>query len=116
MPTDPSTPRRPGRDDAYTVDTRRRPKRGGGAIAPSHAEERDPDVVDTRGPRESGGSPTGPIAHGEPRRRRRKGRVVLVTLLVLLLAWVGFMVWVPMQAWGSVNKVDNIPDGERPTD
>ena len=26
------------------------------------------------------------------------------------------MVWVPMQAWGSVNKVDNIPDGERPTD
>jgi LCP family protein required for cell wall assembly len=35
---------------------------------------------------------------------------------VLLLAWVGFMVWVPMQAWGSVNKVDNIPDGERPTD
>ena len=116
MPTDPSTPRRPGRDDAYTVDTRRRPKRGGGAIAPSHAEERDPDVVDTRGPRERGGPPTGPIAPGEPRRRRRKGRVVLVTLLVLLLAWVGFMVWVPMQAWGSVNKVDNIPDGERPTD
>jgi LCP family protein required for cell wall assembly len=37
-------------------------------------------------------------------------------LLVLLVAWIGFMVWVPMQAWGAVNKVDNIPDGERPTD
>ncbi len=41
---------------------------------------------------------------------------MLVVLLVLLLAWIGFMVWVPMQAWGAVNKVDNIPDGERPTD
>ena len=52
----------------------------------------------------------------EPRYRWRKGRIALVAFLVLLLAWIGFMVWVPMQAWGSVNKVDNIPDGERPTD
>ena len=116
MPTDPTTPRRPARDDAYTVDTRRRPKRGGGVIPASPVDERDADVVDTRAPRGRGGAPAGPAAPGEPRRRRGKGRVVLVALLVLLLAWVGFMVWVPMQAWGAVNKVDNIPDGARPTD
>ncbi|WP_020144389.1 LCP family protein [Terracoccus sp. 273MFTsu3.1] len=102
MPTDPSTPRRPGHDDAYVVDTRRRPKRAGGVgVAPSRADERD------AGP----GTPT-----PEPRYRWRRGRITLVVLLVLLLAWIGFMVWVPMQAWGAVNKVDNIPDGERPTD
>jgi LCP family protein required for cell wall assembly len=105
MPTDPSTPRRPGtpaRDDAYVVDTRRRPKRpAGGAVAPPRSDERDL-------------GPTAP-PH-EPRYRWRKGRIALIVLLVLLVAWIGFMVWVPMQAWGAVNKVDNIPDGERPTD
>lgn len=117
MPTDPTTPRRTARDDAYTVDTRGRPKRtGGGAIALSRAEERDADVVDTRGRGGVAGSPGGPREPREPRYRWRRGRIVLISLLVLLLAWVGFMVWVPMQAWGSVNKVDNIPDGARPTD
>ncbi|GAA2742776.1 LCP family protein [Terrabacter aerolatus] len=117
MPTEPTTPRRTARDDAYTVDTRRRPKRsGGGAIAPSRPAERDADVVDTRGRGGARGSSGGPVEPQEPRYRWRRGRIILITLLVLLLAWIGFMVWVPMQAWGSVNKVDNIPDGARPTD
>ncbi|MGO4600068.1 LCP family protein [Terrabacter sp. 2RAF25] len=114
MPTDPTTPRRPARDDAYTVDTRRRPKRsGGGAIASSHVDDRQADVVDTRG---RGGAPGGSGGPRGPRYRWRKGRIALIVLLVLLLAWVGFLMWVPMQAWGAVNKVDNIPSGERPTD
>src|SRR5829696_1660087 len=94
MPTDPRTPRQPESDDAYVVDTRRPPKRptgGPGAPRPMEAPAR------------------------EARYRWRKGRVALV-VFVLLLAWIGFLVWVPMQAWASVNKVDNIPDGERPTD
>jgi LCP family protein required for cell wall assembly len=132
MPTDPSSPRR-GADDAYVVDTRRRAKRSaGGAIAPPRSrragvgetrqtrDERDaaPDVydgdlVDTRG--RSGGSGGHPTA--APRdRRRRKGRNTLLVIAILLIAWIGFMVWVPMQAWAAVNKVDNIPEGERPTD
>jgi LCP family protein required for cell wall assembly len=111
MPTDPSTPRRPGRDDAYVVDTRRRPKRpGGGVIAPSRDDERGSrPTTEPRGPSE-------PREPREPRYRWRRGRIALIVLLVLLIAWIGFMVWVPMQAWGAVNKVDNIPDGERPTD
>ncbi len=118
MPTDPSTPRRPGHDDAYVVDTRRLPKRAaGGSMALTHGDRRetgpdryDADVVDTRGRGRA------PVPPDRPQRRGRKGRVVLIVLLVLLLAWIGFMVWVPMHAWGSVNKVDNIPGGERPTD
>ena len=139
MPTDPSSARRPGADDAYVVDTRRRVKRpAGGAVVGARAgrggprddgdaydqgrdDAYDPDVIDTRGRRSGAAGRPGPASRGprglrEPRRRRRKGRIVLVALLVLLLAWVGFMVWVPMQAWSAVNKVDNIPAGERPTD
>src|SRR6476620_6403287 len=119
MPTDPSTPHRPIRDEAYVVDTRRRPKRAaGGSAAGPHGDRRDTgperydaDVVDTRARGGAPGDPPHP-----PRNRWRKARVVLIGLLVLLLAWIGFMVWVPMQAWGAVNKVDNIPAGERPTD
>ena len=122
MPTDPSTSRRPDQDDAYVVDTRRRPKRtAGGSTALTHDDRRetgpdryDADVVGTRGRGGAAGPPGHPT--DRPPRRSRKGRVVLIVLLVLLLGWIGFLVWVPMQAWGSVNKVDNIPGGERPTD
>ena len=122
MPTDPSTSRRPDQDDAYVVDTRRRPKRtAGGSTALTHGDRRetgpdryDAEVVGTRGRGGAAGPPGHPT--DRPPRRSRKGRVVLIVLLVLLLGWIGFLVWVPMQAWGSVNKVDNVPGGERPTD
>lgn len=112
MPTDPTTPRRPARDDSYTVDTRRRVKSagGGGISAPPRRDAGD-------GRRDERHDDTGGPARGRgPRYRWRRGRIALVVLLVLLLAWVGFLVWVPMQAWGAVNKVDNIPSGDRPTD
>ena len=135
MPTDPSPPRRrpaPRADDAYVVDTRRRAKRPAvGAIAPprlrreegrdARDERADPrgayddDVVDTRG--RSGGSGGRPVAPLRDRRhRRRKGRMTLLVIAILVIAWIGFMIWVPMQAWAAVTKVDNIPEGERPTD
>ncbi|NUQ32290.1 MAG: transcriptional regulator, partial [Dermatophilaceae bacterium] len=120
MPTDPSTSGRPGRDDAYVVDTRRRVKgNGGGAIAsgPGRRDQRGDrrdDLDDRYDDRYDGGR--GRPAGRAPRYRWRKGRIVLIVLLVLLLAWIGFLVWVPMQAWGAVAKVDNIPSGERPTD
>ena len=131
MPTDPSR-RRPRDDDAYVVDTRRRVKRAdGGALPSSSAGDRgapggpggpggpdDEYVVDTRGRRPSPAGPPAPRdrAPREPGRRRRKGRVVLLVVGLLVLAWVAFLVWVPVQAWNSVARVDNIPSGERPVD
>ncbi|MEO7060998.1 MAG: LCP family protein [Lapillicoccus sp.] len=52
-----------------------------------------------------------------PRRRSgAKRRGILLIVLLLVLAWVGFMVWVPFNAWGHVTKVDNAPAGARPAD
>ena len=138
MPTDPSR-RRPNDDDAYVVDTRRRVKRpGGGALPSASGEPDDAYVVDTRA-RDGRSSPPA-TAHGgsggyggaaprprppephephdphEPRYRWRKGRIAMLVIGLLVLAWLAFMIWVPVQAWSSVARVDNIPEGERPAD
>jgi LCP family protein required for cell wall assembly len=117
MPTDSrrpqglERPQRPDRrhpaadaaDAAYTVDTRRRPKAqprsGGGAPPPSS-------------PALKSGTPP-PAGSG---RRVRRGRVALLVVGVLLLTWLAFLIWVPLNAWSSVARVDNIPDGDRPVD
>lgn len=36
--------------------------------------------------------------------------------MLVLVGWVAFLVWVPISAWSSVARVDNIPTGERPSD
>ena len=115
-------PAAPSHDDAYVVDTRRRPKRAAAEHGP-HArrsaragpDRYDADVVDTRGLVARAAVPPGPRRTGR-RAAGARDASCSSSLLVLLLAWIGFMVWVPMHAWGSVNKVDNIPDGDRPTD
>jgi len=33
-----------------------------------------------------------------------------------LVAWLAFMVWVPLHAWGNVHRVDASPSGSRPAD
>lgn len=48
--------------------------------------------------------------------RLRKGRITLLVVGLLVLAWLAFMVWVPVAAWNDVARVDNIPGGERPED
>ncbi|MEI2732880.1 MAG: LCP family protein [Dermatophilaceae bacterium] len=55
----------------------------------------------------SGGMPPA----GAPRRVSRRVRVrrVLLAVLALMLAWVGFLVWVPYHAWSGVQRVDNTP-------
>ncbi|MEO7448555.1 MAG: LCP family protein [Humibacillus sp.] len=100
MPTDARRPERT-RDDAYTVDTRRRPTRESGSKRPVRGRTAPP------------GPPPPPA---DPRYRLKKRRLVLLVVGLLVLLWIAFMVWVPMHAWGSVNKVDNVPDGDRPTD
>ncbi|WP_347351705.1 LCP family protein [Intrasporangium sp.] len=88
-------------DEVYVVDTRRKqsqPRRPA-AAAPAPGERH-----------------TSPAVDGPPRTRIRKGRVVLLTVVLVVVAWLAFMVWVPVNAWNSVARVDNIPAGARPAD
>ena len=119
MPTDRNQP--PSRrDDAYVVDTRRRPKARPGAVPP--ASERPPRSDSGEGrplpPREGGsdGSPPTPPRGSRPTRRRHRLRRVLVVTALLLVAMVAWLVWVPVNAWNSVARVDNAPAGTRPVD
>ena len=134
MPTD-SSPRRSGGgapdDDAYVVDTRRRrPTRTRpGAERPESAEEHDAFTVDTRDPgkrqQPTPGYP-GPEPARPPRepappptapgRRRRKGRLALLVAGLLVVAWLAFLILVPVWAWATIARVDNVPAGERPAD
>lgn len=136
----PTHPPRPDDDDAYIVDTRRGPARGprrpgvgpgvgpgsgSGAGGPSQAGD-DAFVVDTRRSRPAatrlggGAAGRGPGPDEEwddaPPPRRRRGRRVLLIVGLLILAWLAFLVWVPLSAWGKVQRVDNIPAGDRPAD
>lgn len=132
MPNHPTPPGQPG-DDAYVVDTRRRLKRPGGLPSASDrptasggAADDDAFVVDTRdrarparssrpSPAPAPARPAGP-AGGPPRMRVRKGRVALLLVGLLVIAWLAFMVWVPIAAWNKVGRVDNIPESARPED
>jgi LCP family protein required for cell wall assembly len=62
-------------------------------------------------------APNGPAAPvGEPTYRWRKGRIAALVIGLIVIAWLAFMIWVPMSAWNSVARVDNIPSGDRPAD
>ena len=60
-------------------------------------------------------TPTPAPTGDEPPRRRKgltKGRIVGI----LVLAWIVFLVAVPIWAWGKIAKVDADPGGDRPAD
>jgi LCP family protein required for cell wall assembly len=90
-------------DDVYTVDVRGR-RRGG---RPGGRESAPPPPARPAGPHDEGGG---------PRRPRRRGRTVVGIVLLLVLAWVAFMVYTPLHAWQTVAKVDSTPSGTRPAD
>ncbi|HEX5967272.1 MAG TPA: LCP family protein, partial [Intrasporangium sp.] len=137
MPTD-SSQRRSGEgtpdDDVYVVDTRkRRPTRAlPGAERPEPAEERDAYTVDTRDPDKRQRGASGPPSPQSPepsrpprqtapppttpRRRLRKGRLALLVAGLLVVAWLAFLILVPVWAWATIARVDNVPAGERPAD
>ena len=133
-------------DDDFVVDTRRRGKRIGSAagsraeqptLAPA---SRGPALLAARQPARQAAS--GPLYEedagyvtaqaggrrgyaGEPptggprpprRRSKARRRGIIVLILLVTLAWIAFMVWVPLNAWGSVARVDDAPAGARPTD
>ncbi len=46
--------------------------------------------------------------------RKRTGRRAVIIVLILLLAWIVFLVAVPLWAWASITTVDADPEGDRP--
>ncbi|MEV7431605.1 LCP family protein [Nocardioides sp. NPDC092400] len=63
------------------------------------------------------GVPSGPAS---PATRERRGfrfpRPRLRWVFLLVLAWIAYLVIVPVMAWNDVDKVDFEPDGDRPGD
>lgn len=82
-------------------------------------EDDDVLVVDTRDrsrtrkprPPSPPGSRTGT---GTGTRTNFHRRRLLVGAAVLIVAWLAFMIWVPIHAWGQVQRVDASPAGDRP--
>jgi LCP family protein required for cell wall assembly len=92
---------------AATPQPQRRPPPAGPAFAPPARQ----DPLESKGPppRDVPGTSTPPSG---PRRRKW----ILRGILVLLLAWVAFLVLVPVYAYSKITKVDAEPSGERPAD
>ncbi len=93
-------------------------------VRDDQADVHDVYEVDTRGrkgsrpsdPRSSSGPtpPSSAATTSSSGGRRHRLRRVLLTAVILLVAWLAFMGWVPFHAWGSVQHVDASPDGTRP--
>ena len=71
-----------------------------------------PPQSPTRQPPPPGQAGARPAAPPPARRRRRWGRL----LVVLLVAWMAFLVAVPIWAWSKIDKVNASPGGNRPAD
>ena len=87
---------------------------------PGPDQQEDVDVVDTRGrahvrlrrlrspfPQRTGAATSPPL-------RRLRRRRVVIGVAVLSVAWLAFLVLVPLYAWGKVHRVNADPGGARP--
>ncbi len=113
-------------DDAWTVDTRGgRPRPGGGAT-PDHepsparpplprrppVSRPDPPPVSRPDPPPVSGPGPPPVSRPPVRRRRR--RLVILAVVLALLAYLGFELYAPIDAWNGVRRVADAPAGPRP--
>ncbi len=60
------------------------------------------------------GSSRGGSGRNRPPPRKRTGRRAVIIVLILLLAWIVFLVAVPLWAWAAITTVDADPEGDRP--
>ncbi len=84
-----------------------RPRQGGAAQGSTGEGTRPPGRT---------GGPRRPAAVSAPRRRGFGIRRAVGLVLLLLVAWAGFTVYAPVNAWGGVDRVDDSPSGDRPAD
>jgi LCP family protein required for cell wall assembly len=100
------------RRGGYVVDTRnplRRRSSRRGALPPLKPSGKPSGGPPPNRPERAPGATVPP----RPRRTRRN---IVIALLVVVILWLAFLVWVPLNAWNSVPRVDNNPSGERPVD
>jgi LCP family protein required for cell wall assembly len=88
-----------------------------GARAPSRGSARGGDDPPTRiAPTPGGPSGPPPPSARKTRTNRRRKRSPVRWGLLLLAAWVAYLVAVPVFAWLSVDSIDAEPGGDRPED
>lgn len=104
--SDPADPGNPG--DTGADQTRVLPRDRSTSDRPTPAGTTPP----------AAGQPTpAPAPKSAPRTRRRFGlKRTLALIAALVVAYVAFLVVVPVMAWNSISQVDASPDGERPAD
>lgn len=96
----------------------------GGDFDQGYGPDRTQELPAARPMPPGGGQPAPPPPGGgggpreprppRPRRRRRRWTKWLAAFLVLILIWIGALVWAGKSAWDKVEKVDAVPAGERP--
>jgi LCP family protein required for cell wall assembly len=100
------------REPRFATPVQSRPARSRPAQPPA---ARPPSGIRTRSVQPSPAGPApGATASTRPPRRRRNWWVRGV--LALLLAWLIFLVAVPIWAWSTISKVNAVPGGHRPPD
>ncbi len=110
-------PRRGATDDEGMPRTRAMPvATSSGRPSGDRATGDRPTGRPARRPSGSGGPPRRPSAAAGPGRRRFGIRRWLAVVVLLLVAWAGFTVYAPVNAWGGVSRIDDSPSGDRPAD
>ena len=104
-----------GPDDPRAIPHRGAGPDGRGSVGTDADAADEVYTVDVRNRRRdrSGPGPQDEAGNDEPRRRHFP---VVRLALLLVAAWVAFMVFTPLHAWNSVTKVDTTPAGTRPAD
>ena len=107
--------REPRPDETRVMPTRSRP---GQTPPPAPPPGRPtPQPGRTTPPPTGPARPAGPTGPAGRRPRRRRGPAFWLRIaLALLLAWVAYLVIVPLWAWNQVDQVDYEPSGDRPAD
>lgn len=106
-------------DDATRmVPKQERPSdRGGERPDETRVMPTQPRTADASGRPPGGGTRTATAAPPpKPARPRRRFRFRFGIVKLVLLVWLVFMVATPIWAWSKIEKVDALPDGDRPAD
>lgn len=115
-------PREPGPEETRVMPVQPRDGGRSRAVPGRPAQPAQPaQSASPRGQQRPGPTPaptpsTPPPSQGRGRRGFRFPRPRVRWVFLLLLAWIAYLVVVPVLAWNDVDKVDFEPDGDRPGD